>query len=69
MPDNPKRLVYIEDEPEMIDLVRLILSRRGFEILGANGLGIPNLIVLAVASSAPPCTTSYGSRERFAKIR
>lgn len=37
MPDNPKRLVYIEDEPEMIDLVRLILSRRGFEILGANG--------------------------------
>ncbi len=37
MPDNLKRLVYIEDEPEMIDLVRLILSRRGFEIKGANG--------------------------------
>jgi two-component system response regulator VicR len=37
MPDNPKRLVYIEDEPEMIDLVRLILSRRGFEVQGANG--------------------------------
>ena len=37
MPDNPKRLIYIEDEPEMIDLVRLILSRRGFEITGANG--------------------------------
>ena len=37
MPDNPKRLVYIEDEEEMIDLVRLILSRRGFEVMGANG--------------------------------
>jgi DNA-binding response OmpR family regulator len=32
-----KRLVYIEDEEEMIDLVRLILNRRGFEVLGANG--------------------------------
>ena len=37
MAENPKRLVYIEDEQEMIDLVRLILSRRGFEIIGANG--------------------------------
>jgi two-component system response regulator VicR len=37
MADNPKRLVYIEDEQEMIDLVHLILSRRGFEVLGANG--------------------------------
>jgi two-component system response regulator VicR len=37
MADDPKRLVYIEDEQEMIDLVRLILSRRGFEITGANG--------------------------------
>ena len=35
---EPKRkLVYIEDEQEMIDLVRLILNRRGFEIVGANG--------------------------------
>jgi two-component system, OmpR family, response regulator VicR len=32
-----KRLVYIEDEPEMIDLVRLILGRRGFVVSGANG--------------------------------
>ncbi len=30
-------LVYIEDEPEMIDLVRLILSRKGYEVIGANG--------------------------------
>ncbi len=31
------RLAYIEDEAEMIDLVRLILNRRGFTVLGANG--------------------------------
>jgi DNA-binding response OmpR family regulator len=35
--DNPHRLLYIEDEQEMIDLVRLILSRRGYEVLGALG--------------------------------
>jgi DNA-binding response OmpR family regulator len=32
-----KRLVYIEDEAEMIDLVRLILGRRGYTVMGANG--------------------------------
>ena len=32
-----KRILCIEDEPEMIDLIRLILSRRGFEVLGAAG--------------------------------
>jgi DNA-binding response OmpR family regulator len=32
-----KRLAYIEDEEEMIDLVRLILGRRGYSVLGANG--------------------------------
>jgi two-component system, OmpR family, response regulator VicR len=37
MVDDPKRLVYIEDEVEMIDLVRLILGRRGYEVIGANG--------------------------------
>jgi DNA-binding response OmpR family regulator len=31
------RVVCIEDEPEMIDLVRLILSREGFEVIGAPG--------------------------------
>jgi DNA-binding response OmpR family regulator len=35
--DEKRRVVYIEDEQEMIDLVRLILNRRGFEIIGANG--------------------------------
>jgi DNA-binding response OmpR family regulator len=32
-----KRLAYIEDEAEMIDLVRLILGRRGYTVMGANG--------------------------------
>jgi len=32
-----KKILCIEDEHEMIDLIRLILSRRGFEVLGANG--------------------------------
>jgi len=32
-----KRLAYIEDEAEMIDLVRLILGRRGYTVLGALG--------------------------------
>jgi len=32
-----KRVVYVEDEQEMIDLVRLILGRKGFDIIGANG--------------------------------
>jgi len=35
--EDLKRLVYVEDEQEMIDLVRLILTRRGFEVIGANG--------------------------------
>lgn len=37
MADKTKHLVYVEDEQEMIDLVRLILSRRGYEVIGANG--------------------------------
>lgn len=35
--ETTRRVVYIEDEQEMIDLVRLILNRRGFQIIGANG--------------------------------
>lgn len=35
--ETKRRVVYIEDESEMIDLVRLILNRRGYEIIGANG--------------------------------
>jgi len=50
-----RRVIYIEDDQEMIDLVRLILSRKGYEVIGANsgreGLDlirkiIPDLILL-----------------------
>ena len=33
----PLRILCIEDEQEMIDLISLILSRRGFEVTGAHG--------------------------------
>lgn len=32
-----KRILCIEDEPEMIDLIRLILGRRGYDVQGAAG--------------------------------
>jgi len=32
-----KRILCIEDEQEMIDLIQLILTRRGFEVSGASG--------------------------------
>jgi DNA-binding response OmpR family regulator len=32
-----KKILCIEDEPEMIDLIRLILGRRGFDVHGAAG--------------------------------
>ncbi len=35
--ETKKTVVCIEDEPEMIDLVRLILGRKGFELIGAMG--------------------------------
>ncbi len=37
MTRQEKRLVYIEDEAEMIDLVRIILGRRGYTVMGASG--------------------------------
>jgi DNA-binding response OmpR family regulator len=37
MASTPARVVCIEDEPEMIDLVRLILSRKGFEVPAYEG--------------------------------
>lgn len=38
MAESKKKLILcIEDEQEMIDLIRLILTRRGFEVTGANG--------------------------------
>ena len=53
--NSPKLILCIEDEQEMIDLIRLILSRRGFDVQGANsseeGLAIirkehPDLVLL-----------------------
>lgn len=37
MTADTKRIIYIEDEQEMIDLVRLILSRKGYQVKGASG--------------------------------
>jgi two-component system response regulator VicR len=37
MADEKKKVVCIEDEPEMIDLIKLILERKGFEVVGAVG--------------------------------
>jgi two-component system, OmpR family, response regulator VicR len=31
------RVVCIEDEPDMIELMRLLLTRQGFEVIGARG--------------------------------
>jgi len=41
-----KRILCIEDHPEMIELIRLILGRRGFEVEGAVG-GREGLEVMA----------------------
>ena len=32
-----RNILCVEDEPEMIDLIRLILSRKGFNVRGAAG--------------------------------
>jgi two-component system response regulator VicR len=52
---QPRRVVVIEDDPEMIELVKLILAKDGFDVAGANngrdGLGIieesqPDVVLL-----------------------
>lgn len=35
--EKVKNILCIEDDTEMIDLIRLILGRRGFEVTGAGG--------------------------------
>lgn len=40
------RVVCVEDEPEMIDLIRLILGRKGYEVIGAHG-GLAAMSVIA----------------------
>jgi DNA-binding response OmpR family regulator len=37
MAEVNRKVVYIEDDQEMIDLVKLILTRKGFDVIGANG--------------------------------
>jgi two-component system response regulator VicR len=37
MDTTGKTIVYVEDETEMIDLVKLILGRRGYQVTGAIG--------------------------------
>jgi two-component system response regulator VicR len=37
MVEAVRRAVYLEDEPELIDLVRLILARKRYEVIGAPG--------------------------------
>ena len=37
MAEIKKRVVCVEDEPEIIDLIRLILGRKGFDLTGATG--------------------------------
>lgn len=37
MEDTTRRIVYIEDEYEMIDLVRMILGSKGYKVIGAIG--------------------------------
>lgn len=32
-----RSIVYIEDDPEMIELVSLIVNKRGFQLIGAHG--------------------------------
>ncbi len=35
--NQPRQILCIEDEPEMIDLIRVILGRRGYQVEGAIG--------------------------------
>jgi DNA-binding response OmpR family regulator len=37
MEQESRKIIYIEDDPEMIDLVNMILNRRGFIVKGAHG--------------------------------
>ncbi len=66
--ETKRRVVYIEDEPEMIDLVRLILNRRGYEIIGANG-GREGLDMVRAADPGPgparPDDARYGRLGRL----
>ncbi len=55
MADQKKRIICIEDDQGIIDLIKLILTRRGFEVIGALGgreglemmeRSVPDLVLL-----------------------
>jgi DNA-binding response OmpR family regulator len=48
MADNSHniKIVCIEDDPEMIDLVKLILTRKGYQVSGATG-GRDGLVLIS----------------------
>ncbi len=37
MAEPGRHIVYVEDDEEMIDLVKLILERKGYQVSGASG--------------------------------
>jgi len=37
MAEKKIKVLCIEDEPQMIDLIRLILESKGYEVIGAEG--------------------------------
>ncbi len=37
MVEHSRQIVYVEDDVEMIDLVKLILERKGYQVSGASG--------------------------------
>lgn len=37
MPEYTQVVVCIEDEPDMIDLIQVILEPKGYQVIGANG--------------------------------
>jgi CheY-like chemotaxis protein len=45
MSSEPRTVVCIEDEPGVIELIRLILERRGLKVVGAGG-GVEGLQVI-----------------------
>jgi CheY-like chemotaxis protein len=51
-----KEILCIEDEPEMIDLIRLILGAKGFDVHGAAG-GMEGIASCANCTQTLFCST------------